>query len=72
MVPWVPPPRRPAATGRADNSRRLAGQADIEDCFVQVPKPVLCNGVLLFEDGGELLPDAQIVTPVAKVPAVAA
>ncbi|MFE4206322.1 DUF5999 family protein [Streptomyces goshikiensis] len=27
-------------------------------CFVQVPKPVLCNGVLLFEDGGELLPDA--------------
>ncbi|MGW6883608.1 DUF5999 family protein [Streptomyces goshikiensis] len=35
---------------------------------------LLCNGVLLFEDGGDggELFDAQIVTPVAKVPAVAA
>ncbi|WP_331737780.1 DUF5999 family protein (plasmid) [Streptomyces goshikiensis] len=34
--------------------------------------PVLCNGVLLVEDDGELLPDGLIGTPGAKVPAVAA
>ncbi|MFD6185948.1 DUF5999 family protein [Streptomyces goshikiensis] len=32
----------------------------------------MCNGVLLFEDGVELLPGGQIVTPVAKVSVVAA
>ncbi|MFI9184878.1 hypothetical protein ACIGXG_21950 [Streptomyces goshikiensis] len=36
------------------------------------PKPVLCYGVLLVEDDGELLPDGLIGTHVAKVPAVAA
>jgi Family of unknown function (DUF5999) len=24
---------------------------------------LLCNGVILFDDGGELLPDGQAVTP---------
>jgi hypothetical protein len=24
---------------------------------------LLCNGVLLFEDTGELLPDGRIITP---------
>jgi Family of unknown function (DUF5999) len=24
---------------------------------------LLCNGVLLFDDGGELLPDGQVVQP---------
>ncbi|WP_329594545.1 DUF5999 family protein [Streptomyces sp. NBC_01005] len=26
-------------------------------------RSLLCNGVLLFEDTGELLPDGQIVAP---------
>lgn len=33
---------------------------------------LLCNGVLRFEDTGELLPDGQIVHPHRAAPAVAA
>ncbi|MFJ9795435.1 DUF5999 family protein [Streptomyces sp. NPDC101145] len=32
----------------------------------------LCNGVLLFEDTGELLPDGQIIAPHRPATAVAA
>ncbi|MET8021316.1 DUF5999 family protein [Streptomyces decoyicus] len=27
---------------------------------------LLCNGVLLFEDTGELLPDGQVIDPVMR------
>ncbi|WP_329612613.1 DUF5999 family protein [Streptomyces brevispora] len=33
---------------------------------------LLCNGVLLFEDTGELLPDGQIIAPHRPATAVAA
>ncbi|WP_030379304.1 MULTISPECIES: DUF5999 family protein [Streptomyces] len=32
---------------------------------------LLCNGVLLFEDTGELLPDGQVVAPHRAMPAKA-
>ena len=32
---------------------------------------LLCNGVLLFEDTGELLPDGQVVAPHRPVAALA-
>ncbi|WP_327268052.1 DUF5999 family protein [Streptomyces sp. NBC_01218] len=33
---------------------------------------LLCNGVLLFEDTGELLPDGQIIAPHRPTPAAVA
>jgi hypothetical protein len=30
---------------------------------------LLCNGVLLFEDGGELLPNGRVLEPPVFVPA---
>ncbi|MER5740145.1 DUF5999 family protein [Streptomyces sp. NPDC002262] len=33
---------------------------------------LLCNGVLLFEDTGELLPDSRIIAPHRPTTAVAA
>jgi hypothetical protein len=37
---------------------------------------ILCNGVIVFDDGGELLPDGRAITPyrlaVADPPAMAA
>ena len=33
---------------------------------------LLCNGLLLFEDTGELLPDGQIIAPHRPLAAVAA
>ncbi|MGW1711594.1 DUF5999 family protein [Streptomyces sp. NPDC002206] len=35
-------------------------------------KNLLCNGVLVFEDTGELLPDGQIIAPHRPLAAVAA
>ena len=32
---------------------------------------LLCNGVLLFEDTGELLPDGQIIAPHRSITAMA-
>lgn len=33
---------------------------------------LLCNGILLFEDTGELLPDGQIIAPHRPTPAAVA
>ena len=45
-----------------------ADRSDREAAFVSAHRPeqgwsLLCNGVLLFEDTGELLPDGQIIAP---------
>lgn len=45
-----------------------ADSADREAARPMAPHPeqgwtLLCNGVLLFEDTGELLPDGQIIAP---------
>ncbi|MFJ5811723.1 DUF5999 family protein [Streptomyces sp. NPDC093093] len=45
-----------------------AGASDREAALPVAPHPeqgwsLLCNGVVLFEDTGELLPDGQIVAP---------
>jgi hypothetical protein len=45
-----------------------AGSADRESARLVAHHPeqgwsLLCNGVLLFEDTGELLPDGQIIAP---------
>ncbi|MFD5786840.1 DUF5999 family protein [Streptomyces sp. NPDC127037] len=32
---------------------------------------LLCNGVLLFEDTGEILPDGQVIAPHRAMPAKA-
>jgi hypothetical protein len=32
-------------------------------CFPQQGWSLLCNGVILFEDTGELLPDGRIIAP---------
>jgi hypothetical protein len=45
-----------------------ADSADREAAHVAARRPeqgwsLLCNGVLLFEDTGELLPDGQVVRP---------
>jgi hypothetical protein len=31
---------------------------------------MLCNGVIVFDDGGALLPDGRAVAPVRPAPAV--
>ena len=31
---------------------------------------LLCNGVLLFEDGGELLPNGAVIAPLRVLPTV--
>ncbi|WP_431955052.1 DUF5999 family protein [Actinacidiphila sp. bgisy167] len=45
-----------------------AGSPDREAALITASHPeqgwsLLCNGVLLFEDTGELLPDGQIIAP---------
>ena len=45
-----------------------AGSPDREAAHIMASHPeqgwsLLCNGVLLFEDTGELLPDGQIIAP---------
>jgi hypothetical protein len=45
-----------------------AGSADREAAAVVSSRPeqgwsLLCNGVLIFEDTGELLPDGSVVAP---------
>ncbi|MBM7167156.1 hypothetical protein JQK87_01700 [Streptomyces sp. G44] len=45
-----------------------ADSPDREAALIEVSHPEqgwtrLCNGVLLFEDTGELLPDGQIIAP---------
>ncbi|MGK5497249.1 DUF5999 family protein [Streptomyces sp. URMC 125] len=45
-----------------------ADSADREAAHVATRHPeqgwsLLCNGVLLFEDTGELLPDGQVIAP---------
>ncbi|WP_329458868.1 DUF5999 family protein [Streptomyces sp. NBC_01497] len=45
-----------------------ADSADREAAHPMVSRPeqgwsLLCNGVVLFEDTGELLPDGQIIAP---------
>ena len=32
---------------------------------------MLCNGVIVFDDGGEMLPDGRAVAPDRPAPAVA-
>ncbi|MFE4305671.1 DUF5999 family protein [Streptomyces sp. NPDC056891] len=59
-------PPCPTASG-ADH-----GAAQIVACHLAQGWSLLCNGVLTFEDTGELLPDGQIVgphRPIGKVPA---
>jgi hypothetical protein len=51
-----------------------ANATDREAAHVQASCPeqgwsLLCNGVLTFDDTGELLPDGQIITPHRQVTA---
>ncbi|MEU0032106.1 DUF5999 family protein [Streptomyces sp. NPDC006335] len=53
-----------------------ADSADAEAAVVVAAHPeqgwsLLCNGVLLFDDTGELLPDGRAVAPHRPVPALA-
>ncbi|WP_413804238.1 DUF5999 family protein [Streptomyces sp. OE57] len=46
----------------------LAGSSDREAAHLVAHHPeqgwsLLCNGVLLFEDTGELLPDGRVIAP---------
>ncbi|NGO71258.1 DUF5999 family protein [Streptomyces boncukensis] len=45
----------------ADSADREAAQPVAH--FPEQGWSLLCNGVLLFEDTGELLPDGQIIAP---------
>ncbi|GHG12818.1 DUF5999 family protein [Streptomyces filamentosus] len=50
-----------------------AEAADREAALLRAHHPeqgwsLLCNGVLLFEDTGELLPDGQVVAPHRAMP----
>ncbi|MGX2994899.1 DUF5999 family protein [Streptomyces sp. JNUCC 64] len=56
-----------------------AEASDRDAAHVAVHRPgqgwsLLCNGVVLFEDTGELLPDGTVIAPhrIAPVPAPAA
>ena len=53
---------------------RSADSADRESARLVAHHPeqgwsLLCNGILLFEDTGELLPDGQIIAPHRQVTA---
>ncbi|MFD7861398.1 DUF5999 family protein [Streptomyces sp. NPDC059783] len=54
----------------------VAKAADRESARLRVHRPeqgwsLLCNGVVLFEDTGELLPDGQIISPHGPTPVTA-
>ncbi|MFE8910896.1 DUF5999 family protein [Streptomyces globisporus] len=64
------PTATPHLTGRCHHEPRCpsADAPDREAARLTAHHPeqgwsLLCNGVLLFEDTGELLPDGQIVAP---------
>ncbi|MET8605653.1 DUF5999 family protein [Streptomyces rubiginosohelvolus] len=64
------PPAKPHLTGRCRHEPRCpsADAPDRDAARLASTHPeqgwsLLCNGVLHFEDTGELLPDGQIVAP---------
>ncbi|MFD4482374.1 DUF5999 family protein [Streptomyces sp. NPDC058257] len=50
------PPCPPASAADREAAQTLAAHAD-------QGWSLLCNGVLLFEDTGELLPNGQVIAP---------
>lgn len=55
-----PCPHKPACPTAADPDREAAHSVASHP---EQGWSLLCNGVLLFEDTGELLPDGQIIAP---------
>ena len=59
MCPYQPPaPRRPPRRWRGPHHRLLPGQG----------WSLLCNGVIVFDDSGQLLPDGRAVPPRRLIP----
>src|SRR5215470_11242948 len=66
-------PARPAEDGRCPHRPRCPGALEPDRLAAQLVArypdqgwSLLCNGVVLLEDGGQLLPDGQIVSPAAR------
>ena len=67
--------RRPDAPCTHTPTCPPAGRADREAAIVVAAYPeqgwsLLCNGILIFEDTGELLPDGRVVAPHRPVAAL--
>lgn len=74
FVPWRPThtgevsPTQPGATCRHSPACPSAEASDREAAHTVANYPqqgwsLLCNGVLLFEDTGELLPNGEVIAP---------
>jgi len=69
--PIMPPgPARPAEDGRCPHRPRCPGALEPDRLAARLVArypdqgwSLLCNGVVLLEDGGQLLPDGRIVSP---------
>ena len=77
--PIMPPgPARPAEDGRCPHRPRCPGALEPDRLAARLVArypdqgwSLLCNGVVLLEDGGQLLPDGRIVSSAAARPGAA-
>ena len=72
----TPTRRQPRSLCQHTPACPTADSADAEAALVVAAHPeqgwsLLCNGVLLFDDTGELLPDGRAVAPHRPAPALA-
>ncbi|WP_330300621.1 DUF5999 family protein [Streptomyces sp. NBC_00503] len=58
------PPCPKAASGDRERALRVADA-------VEQGWSLLCNGLIVFDDTGALLPDGQIIAPLRLIPALA-